>query len=187
MLVALLLLLADPVSLGIQAFQQGRIAESLQYFDNAAKIDPSLLPHLWQRGISLYYLGSYADCEKQFALHRTVNPDDVENSAWWYLCAERNRRGSGRYNSVTGDSRAPMAAIDALFAGKASVDDLQKAARGNREAQFYADLYTGLWYEAKGDCPHARQYVSKAASSVSSGHYMVDVARIHANSKTCRP
>ena len=35
------------------------------------------------------YAGRYQDCREQFESHRTVNPDDVENAAWHFLCVAR--------------------------------------------------------------------------------------------------
>ena len=54
-----------------------------------AKAVPDEAPYLWQRGIALYYAGRYDDCRRQFESHRSVNPDDVENAAWHFLCVAR--------------------------------------------------------------------------------------------------
>src|ERR1041384_5123757 len=70
-------------------FESGRIAQSAAGFDRLAKIVPDYAPPLWQRGIALYYAGRYKDCRTQFELHRTVNPNDVENAAWHFLCVAR--------------------------------------------------------------------------------------------------
>ncbi len=43
---------------------------------------PGAEPELWQRGLALYYTERFADGQKQFELHKTVNPNDVENRAW---------------------------------------------------------------------------------------------------------
>ena len=73
----------------VAAFEQGRFAESATAFDEVAKAVPDQAPQLWQRGIALYYAGRYDDCRRQFELHRTVNPDDVENAVWHFLCVAR--------------------------------------------------------------------------------------------------
>src|SRR5262245_37786746 len=70
-------------------FQSGRIAESVAGFDNLVKLVPDIEPQLWQRGIALYYAGRYPECRAQFESHRTVNPNDVENAAWQFLCSAR--------------------------------------------------------------------------------------------------
>src|SRR4030095_5214325 len=73
----------------IADFQRGRVAESVAGFDKLVKLVPDTEPQLWQRGIALYYVGRYRDCRAQFESHRTVNPNDVENAAWHFLCVAR--------------------------------------------------------------------------------------------------
>jgi hypothetical protein len=73
-------------------FEQGRFAASASTFDELAKVISDEAPQLWQRGIALYYAGRYGDCRRQFESHRTVNPDDVENAAWHFLCVAREDR-----------------------------------------------------------------------------------------------
>ena len=75
----------------VDEFEQGRFAPSGATFDEVAKAVPGQAPQLWQRGIALYYAGRYADCRRQFESHRTVNPDDVENAAWHFLCVAREQ------------------------------------------------------------------------------------------------
>ena len=80
----------------VDEFEQGRFAQSAATFDQLAKAIPDEAPQLWQRGIALYYAGRYADCRRQFESHRTVNPDDVENAAWHFLCVAREQRQTRR-------------------------------------------------------------------------------------------
>ena len=75
----------------VSDFQSGRIAESVSGFDRLARLAPDAVPQLWQRGIALYYAGRYQECREQFESHRTVNPNDVENAAWHFLCVARRR------------------------------------------------------------------------------------------------
>jgi lipoprotein NlpI len=70
-------------------FEAGRIALSASGFDQVARMVPDLAPQLWQRGIALYYAERYQDCREQFESHRRVNPDDVENAAWHFLCVAK--------------------------------------------------------------------------------------------------
>lgn len=165
---------------GEELFRAGKVKEAVQAFDKAIELEPRLLPYNWQRGIALYYAGQKKECEKQFALHAEVNPNDVENSAFWYLCGKRP------YVPVTGDSRAPMAEVNALYAGTGSVEKvLAAAARGGAEGQFYGHLYVGLWYEANGECRKGLEYVGKAAGEHARTHYMGDVARVHVKVIRC--
>ena len=54
----------------VAEFENGRFAESAAAFDSLAKAVPDQAPHLWQRGIALYYAGRYDDCRRQFESHR---------------------------------------------------------------------------------------------------------------------
>src|SRR5712692_2239274 len=92
-------------------FQQGRIAQAVDGFDRVAKLVPSYAPQLWQRGIALYYAGRYKDCRAQFESHRTVNPADVENAAWHFLCVVRGEsaeKANPALLRVGRDSRVPL-------------------------------------------------------------------------------
>src|SRR5437016_5530897 len=80
---------ADYIARGMQRFRENKIAESIRDFDRAAELDPHNAPNLWQRGISDYYAGKFQAGRRQFESHQTVNPDDVENAAWHFLCVAR--------------------------------------------------------------------------------------------------
>ena len=127
----------------VDEFEQGRFAQSAATFDELAKMIPDQAPQLWQRGIALYYAGRYTDCRRQFESHRTVNPDDVENAAWHYLCVARaESSGSARAAllPVGPDPRSPMREIYQMFGGSLGPDDVLKAAGTDRAGQFYAYL-----------------------------------------------
>lgn len=170
-------------------FKMGKIAESIADFDKYLTLSPDQKPYHWQRGISLYYAGRFAEGKQQFELHQTVNPHDVENAVWHFLC---NARANGLDAAkkglipIEGDARVPMAQVHALFAGKATTEDVMKAAHdtvahsGSNEALFYANLYLGLYYEAIGEGKKAQEFISKAAERSKENGYMGDVARIHA-------
>src|SRR5205823_6024801 len=105
----------------------GNFKEAVADFDKFLEAEPKFAPEHWRRGIALYYAGRFADGAKQFDLHRTVNPEDVENSAWHYLCnARATNREAARKEllPVTGDARVPMAQVLELFAGKLKPQDV---------------------------------------------------------------
>ena len=161
----------------------GRITESVAGFDRAATLDRTLAPTLWERGIALYYAGRYRDCRAQFELHRTVNPADVENAAWHFLCvarAESPARARAALLPVGPDDRAPMREIYRMFAGTIAPESVLVAGVTDPRAKFYAALYVGLYYEAIGE-PRAQIYIKEAASSQfeSVGGYMNRVAKVH--------
>jgi lipoprotein NlpI len=171
---------------GMRHFREGKIAESIRDFDRAAELDPTLAPQLWQRGISDYYAGKFDEGRRQFELHKTVNPNDVENAAWHFLCVARQRGIDAARNGLlkidlTQDDRVPMAEIYALYAGRASEEAVLKAAKKaeTQMAQMYADLYLGLYFEAAGDAKKARSYLRQAAEARVADSYMHDVAKIH--------
>ena len=165
-------------------FEAGRVAESAAGFDTLAKLVPSLAPELWQRGIALYYAGRYQDCRAQFESHRTVNPNDVENAAWHFLCvarAESAEKARAAILPVGPDSRVPMRQVYEMFRGAMTPEMVLKVA-GTRDAgQFYAQLYVGLYYEAIGDSRRALEYITLAAADryAAAGGYMHTVAKVH--------
>jgi lipoprotein NlpI len=174
---------------GIIHFKLAHIDESISDFDRFLKLNPAQAPYHWQRGISCYYAERFEDGRKQFELHQTVNPNDVENAVWHFLCVARsvgleNARAS--LIQIHGDPRVPMMQIHALFAGKAKSEDVLKAAGAGELAApelhrrlFYAHLYLGLYSEAVGDEAQAREHITKAVHEYGGTDYMNDVARVH--------
>lgn len=173
---------------GEDAFRTGKFVESVEAFDQVLKLVPTYSAQHWQRGISLYYAGRFEDGRKQFESHQTVNPYDVENAVWHFLCVAR-ASGAAKAKAalipIERDSRIPMMQILALFGGKAKPEDVIAAAKTGNAAQqdnqlFYAHLYLGLYFEAIGDAKLAREHILKAATDFKAEHYMGDVARVHA-------
>jgi lipoprotein NlpI len=168
----------------IADFQRGRVAESAAGFDKLVKLVPDIEPQLWQRGIALYYVGRYQDCRAQFESHRTVNPNDVENAAWHFLCAARAESPEKARSSllpVGPDSRVPMSQIYEMFRGKLSPQDVLTSAGGQLDARFYAHLYLGLYFEALGSERPALEHITAAADDrfTAAGGFMHTVARVH--------
>jgi lipoprotein NlpI len=171
---------------GEEHFRQARIKESIADFDQQLKLQPARAAEHWQRGISYYYAGEYEKGARQFELHRTVNPQDVENAAWHFLCVVRGPQGSvelarEKLIPVTRDSRIPMAQIQQMFAGTATPEEVLHAGEtAGGTAKFYAELYVGLYYEALGRDDESLRLMSSAAEApAAKGNYMRDVARVH--------
>lgn len=176
----------DPKAIFDQAvadFRGARIADSVNGFDQVAKLRPGSAPHLWQRGIALYYAGRYKDCRAQFEAHRTVNPNDVENAAWHYLCVARDSSPAQARKAllpVGEDDRVPMREIYAMFRGEAAPDKIIAAAGNGAESLFYAHLYASLYMEAQGNAAAALKHLRVAAQErYAAGGYMHTVARVH--------
>ena len=74
------------VQLGMQYFKQGDVKGSIEIFDRAEKMEPSIRPYLWQRGISYYYADRFQDGSDQFRYDVKVNPLDVEEIVWDIAC-----------------------------------------------------------------------------------------------------
>jgi glycoprotein endo-alpha-1,2-mannosidase len=171
---------------GVEHFRHGRIAESVADFDREVEYEPSRAAEHWQRGIAYYYLEEFEKGARQFELHRTVNPQDVENAAWHFLCVVRSQGGSVEAAReglipVSRDERLPMAQVQQLFAGTLKPEDVRAVgAQAGDAAEFYADLYVGLYYEAMGNREESLRLIQRAvANPAAEGNYMGDVARVH--------
>jgi lipoprotein NlpI len=171
---------------GEQHFRDARIAESIADFDRELQLAPDRAAEHWQRGIAYYYAGEYEKGARQFELHRTVNPQDVENAAWHFLSVVRGPEGSvdaarKTLIPVADDSREPMAQIQQMFAGTMSLDDVLKIGEeSGGTAKFYADLYAGLYYEALDRNHESLRLIEFAAANpAAKDSYMGDVARVH--------
>lgn len=112
------------ISQGMKKFLSGDVKGSVVDFDQALqtgdwlscshaqeehsvillRLDPSCAPRLWQRGLSLYYMGEYKEAAKQFRLDvgmyfiqtkyanvkshwhiPAANPNDTEEALWTFL------------------------------------------------------------------------------------------------------
>jgi lipoprotein NlpI len=168
----------------IDDFLAGRVKESVTGFDRVVALAPDAGPQLWQRGIALYYVGRYDDCRKQFESHRTVNPNDVENPAWHFLCvahAESPQNARAALLPVGPDQRSPMREVYEMFKGAMTPDAVLTAAGQSASARFYAELYVGLYYEATGNKAAGVTHLKAAASDqfANAGGYMHRVATLH--------
>jgi lipoprotein NlpI len=177
---------AHYVARGMQRFRENKVAQSIRDFDRAADLDPQNAPHLWQRGISDYYAGKFKEGRRQFESHKTVNPDDVENAAWHFLCVARTdgidaARKALIKIDLTRDPRVPMTEVYQFFAGHGSEAAVLDSAKNSKteQAQMYAHLYLGLYYEVAGDAEKARRHLREAAAAKLPNDYMHDVAKIH--------
>ncbi len=177
-------------------FAAGRLAAAAAGFDEVAALVPRAAPQLWQRGIALYYVGRYQDCREQFESHRLVNPNDVENAAWHFLCVARADSPAAALEAllpVGPDSRAPMREIYEMFRGELAPEGVIAAGerateRGRASGLFFAHLYVGLYHEALGNDAAARVHLEAAADEryAPAGGYMHMVARVHVD-QVARP
>lgn len=171
----------------VAALFDARPAESARLFDVLVEARPEREPDLWQRGLALYYADRWADGRRQFEVHRTVNPADVENVAWHFACVARLEGAAAARLAllpVGPDRRVPMREIAAFYAGTAAATDVLAAAEegpepARRNQLCYAHLYLGLHAEACGDTETARRHMQAAAGPFSMDHFMGRIARLH--------
>jgi lipoprotein NlpI len=169
--------------------KMGKFNEAVADFDKFLKLEPEAAANHWRRGIALYYAGRFKDGAAQFDAAKGSAREDVENSAWHYLCnARANTPKKAREDliPVTKDARVPMKQVLELFAGKLKPQDVLDAAENAKlkdedlkEARFYANLYVALYYESEGDAKKALEYLTTAVEKYKIGHYMWDVADAH--------
>jgi lipoprotein NlpI len=169
--------------------KKGDMDKALADFDRFLELVPRARPQHWRRGIACYYAKKYDEGNKQFEVHQTVNPEDVENAVWRYLCqAQLIGRDKARAQmlKIKADSRVPMMTVYDLFLGKAKPDDVLKAAGAKaataddaKGQMFYAHLYLGLYYESEGDAKKAREHIDLAAGEFNGRDYMSAVAKVH--------
>lgn len=161
--------------------------ESVDAFDRLVKLQPEAKPSLWQRGLALYHADRFKEGREQFEVHQTVNPNDVENAAWHFICVARAdsvEEARKHLIPIEGDSRVPMKEVHDLFAGKGSVEAVTKAAEAGAESEHrnqlcYAHLYLGLYFEALGDAGKAKEHMLKSAVDYKMDHYMGKSAQVH--------
>lgn len=168
----------------IEDFRAGRVEQSLRGFDRVALLAPAEAPFLWQRGIAQYYAGKFRECRDMFESHRGVNPDDVENAAWHFLCVARAESPAAARKQllpVGPDTRVPMREVYRMFKGELTHAQVMRAAGTSRSGEFYARLYVGLYLEATGNRAAGRAQIEIAAEDrfAAVGGYMHDVARVH--------
>ena len=174
---------------GREHFRAGQLAESVADFDRYVELLPSAENQQWERGISYYYAGEYAKGAKQFENYQKFHNQDVENSAWRYLCvarAEGVEKAQATMLPIEHDPRVPMMQIYELYRGKLKPEEVLKSAEaGNPDMNqlnqrlFYAHLYIGLWHEAAGRAEEAKKHILEAEKH-KIAHYMWDVAHVHA-------
>jgi lipoprotein NlpI len=169
-------------------FCAGQIPASVADFDKYVQLVPQAEARQWERGIAYYYAGKFAEGAKQFELYQTFHDQDVENSAWRYLCvarAENVEKAQANMLPIANDRRVPMMQIYELYRGKLKPEDVLAAsdkltARDQRNlARFYAHLYIGLWHEVGGRAEEAKKHILEAEKH-KIAHYMWDVAHVHA-------
>ena len=173
-------------------YRSGKTKKSLPLFDRANELSPEIAPHNWQRGIALGSAGLWKQGAAQFKSHHDVNPDDVENSAWYFLCVAKSKGLADAEKTVIpsrGDGRQPMMSILQMLKKEIKPAEVVTAAKTNtregyarKNALFYADLYLGLYYDSLNDESNAIKYLKRSMTHGVEG-YMADTARVYYNDR----
>ena len=175
------------MKMGDQFLLQGEVEKAIESYDVVVKMRPASDPYLWQRGIAYYYAGRFEDGVGQFERHRKVNPHDVENAAWHFLCKARATsvaEARRMFIPVQGDARIPMKEVHGLFAGSLGPEAVIAAAKKTaaveqRRALCYAHQYVGLYYEVMGRPDAAQKHMTLASETYGTSSYMGKVAQLH--------
>lgn len=170
--------------------RMGQAAEAVEDFDRFLEIIPGRGPYHWQRGIALYYAGDFAAGKAQFESHQGVNPQDVENAVWHFLChvpLADVQQAREAWLRVAGDHRVPMMQVQKMFLGDMTPEEVLKVcedgAPGAGELKnrlFYAHLYISLYQHALGNKEKAKHHANLAVGEFFEPHLMGDVALAHA-------
>jgi lipoprotein NlpI len=165
----------------------GKFKDAVKWFDRYLEVSPQSLPSLWQRGIALYFVHDYKRGADQFEEHRKVNPNDVENAAWHFLCVAKLDSIDKARRMVLpapNDPRLPMEEVLAMLSSGDSesvrkrMESLPTGSAARRQADFYGSFYLGLHADANGDQREALHWLRQAAAEAPH-HYMGDVARVY--------
>ena len=178
---------------GRARFLLNRMPEALADFDAYVKRRPQAASRQWERGITCYYAGKFAEGAAQFRLYQTYHDNDVENSVWRFLCMARSEGPAAARKAmlpIRNDPRVPMMEIFRMFAGQSKPADVLRAVEKGKPngAQragrlFYARLYIGLYWEALGNEKQATEFLRLAATQHSRNDpingFMWSVADVH--------
>lgn len=176
---------------GMSRFRTGDVSGSLESFDKAIDRNPEVAKFSWQRGISLFYLRRYEECNAQFRNDVAMNPSDSEEVLWAFMC-DSKQYGSDNARKMMlelskADSRPIMRAIYDTFKGlgKSDIASLLKVGEsyGTNSAEFfYSRLYASMLLDAIDDSRKSKMLMREASDSFygrTSQDYMAAVARVY--------
>lgn len=174
------------VQYGDALLRAGKTNEAVTQFEAYLELRPQSRPYLWQYGIALFFEGRYQDARELFEIHRRVNPNDVENAAWHFLCIAKDAGIAEARQEVLpapGDPRPPMAEILSRLPGgdsQAIEDAIKRVPPGPRRvsAELYGYLYLAMIADAEGNHDVAQGWIRQADSTPLTS-YMADVTRVY--------
>ena len=168
--------------------RSGKTKWALRLFDRYLETNQDDLPQLWQRGIACYFMSDFKTGVEQFEQHREVNPNDVENAAWHFLCLAKLTSPEEAQQQVLpapNDPRIPMEEIrHVLITGdrdvvRQRIEETPEGSEARKAAEFYGNFYLGLYADAWGNVDEAEALMKQAAEDAPR-NYMGDIARVYA-------
>jgi len=160
---------------GKQRFLNGEFAASIDDFDHYLGLEPERARSLWERGISCYFAQQYGAGAKQFVDYQKFHDQDVENSAWRFLCVAKEKglpEAKETVLPVERDPRPGMIEILELYRGELTIDQVIEQVEASRLSgataagyQFYTFLYVGLYAEVTDRPDLAHKYLKMAADA----------------------
>jgi len=140
---------------GSVAFKLGMFEQSLHDFRRLPQTASQGIPRPLAARITCYYAGKFDEGKKQFeGYEQGGHQRRGRNAVWRYLCMAKSvgvEKARAQILKIGRDKRKPMMEVYALFAGKATPDDVIKSAKAGDPGQerlnaqlFYAHLYLGL-------------------------------------------
>ena len=167
--------------------RSGKVNSAITQYERYVELVPVDKPELWQYGVALALADRFDEGRQLFEMHRIVNPNDVENAAWHFLCVAKLAGIAEARKLVLpapSDSRVPMNEIRRLLIDGneervwSAVNQLPEDAAGHKEASFYANLYLGLLADAQKNPTKAKRLVG-AAAKTEQVNFMADIARVY--------
>jgi len=179
----------DLMALGEAWFALAEMEKSVEAYDEVLKRRPTIKPHLWQRGLALYYNNEFERGVDQFNSHQTLGTSDIENSVWHLMCnAKLKPLAEARKELIPnpGETRRMMHSVYDLFAGTGSTESVLEASGYSEGVEridsrvYHGLLYVGLYHEMKGDKKASVAAMKKAQRYVPPGQgLMSHVAMTH--------
>ena len=182
------------ISSGMGKFLEGDVGGSVDDFDRALELDPSIKPRLWQRGLSLYYDEQYEKAAEQFRADVSYNPNDTEEALWTYLSEAQlvgSEKAKQQFLRVGKDPRPLLRIVYDTFRDPAPRAEGADPSRTILDAglssqsphdEFYSLLYASLYNESVGKPKAARGFMREAIETeyaIKSGDYMAGLANVH--------
>ncbi len=175
---------ADLMAIGEAWFGVGQMDKAVAAYDEVLKRYPSQKPHLWQRGLALYYNNEFERAVDQFNSHQTLGTSDIENSVWHLMSNARLKPLEEARKELIpnpGETRPVMHSVYDLFAGTGSPETVLAAAGYVENVNavnwqvYHGLLYVALYHEMAGEKEASLIAMKKALKCVVPGQGLMSL------------